>query len=92
LRDCIRFAESIEMLYRPGGRIEGGQFSVSAVEVSTDEGADDATNALVTYGVSPTRQIAADGQILRDLAALTDQVADLILTRADGQWKVQAFV
>lgn len=88
---CERFAASIESLYRPGGRIEGGLFTIASAEAAGLETGATSTRVLVIYDVTPTRQISGSGAVMQETGALRGQTGDLTLTRAPNGWILKEF-
>jgi len=85
---CNGFTQSIGRLYAAGGRIEGGVFEVRAAEAPAIEPKAATARVTVVYDVTPSRQIAGDGTVLRSVEALVGVDGDMRLTRQDGEWRV----
>jgi hypothetical protein len=83
--------ESIDSLYAPGGRIEGGMFTVTAVEAQAVAPEVQEARALVVYDVTPTRQVGPQGETLREVEAISNKAGDLVLTRSGGEWLMRDF-
>lgn len=89
---CGAFAKSIEDLYRPGGRIEGGVFTVVAAEAPALPPGTSSARVTVIYDVSPTKQLGANGEVLRTTPALKGIDGDMGLSRIEGEWRVATLV
>ncbi|MDQ3715510.1 MAG: DUF6318 family protein [Actinomycetota bacterium] len=87
---CIRFVESIGGLYASGGRIEGGVFVVREAEAPALDPSVATARVTVIYDVSPSRQIDANGMVLRSVEALTGIDGDMRLVRQEGVWRVSS--
>jgi hypothetical protein len=83
---CRLYAESIEDLYGPGGRIEGGVFSLRAAEAPGLEPNASEARVTVVFDVTATRQVGADGETLREVPALSAVAAEMLLRRTDSGW------
>jgi hypothetical protein len=88
---CSRFISSIENLYGPGGRIEGGQFNVTAVEAQSVPAEAREAKALVVYDVTPTRQVGPQGETILQVEALSNETGDLVLARTPAGWTLKEF-
>ena len=89
---CQRFAESIGNIYGAGGRIEGGRFTVVAAEAPLLKVDQQTARVTVIYGVSPTRQIDAAGQVMRSVGALSKLDGEMMLARSGPSWLVTSLV
>jgi hypothetical protein len=89
---CDAFAKSIEDLYGPGGRIEGGVFTVVAAEAPALEPGATSARVTVIYDVSPTKQVGANGEELRSTPALKGVDGDMELRRVAGEWRASTLM
>lgn len=89
---CEQFATGISSLYRSGGRIEGGVFTVTAAETPAVRPGAVSARVTVLYDVSPTRQLGRGGEILRSVPALTAVVMEMRLERRANSWLVTEIV
>jgi hypothetical protein len=87
---CRNFAESIDFLYRDGGGIRGGVFTVTVAESPGDDDPNTAT-VTVIYDVTASAQLAADGTVARDIPALVAQAGDMSLVRSGPKWLLREF-
>lgn len=88
---CSNFIQSIASLYDAGGRIQGGEFSVTAVETQPLDEVTGEARVLVVYDVMPTQQVGAQGEVLLDVEALTGEAGDLVLGRRGDSWTMREF-
>ena len=85
---CERFSTAIDDLYRAGGRIEGGVFSVKSADSPMAGPGAVAAGVTVVYDVSPTRQLGKGVEVLRSVKALTGVVGEMSLERRANSWFV----
>ena len=88
---CRRFAESIDFLYKDGGGIRGGVFTVTAVEAPADSAAEEVP-VTVVYDVTPTDQLNRDGSVRKRIEALRQVAGEMTVVRAGGSWQVRELV
>ena len=85
---CERFSSGLDSLYRAGGRIEGGVFTVTGSESPMAGPGAVSARVTVVYDVSPTRQLGKSGEVLRSVPALPGVVMEMSLERRANSWLV----